>query len=88
MTARSLAPNGTLARPSGSSIAWQCRASAPVRGRMFDMADANRDGRVTAAEAQNAALQHFDRVDANRDGTISPEERQRAREQMRAQRRS
>ena len=59
-----------------------------LRGRMFDMADANRDGRLTAAEAQNAALQHFDRVDANRDGTITPEERQRARKQMRVQRRS
>ena len=56
-------------------------------GRMFDVADANHDGRVTLAEAQAAALAHFDRADLNHDGKITPEERQQAREQMRAQRR-
>jgi EF hand len=60
---------------------------AGLRGRMFDLADADRDGRVTMAEAQQAALQHFDRVDVNRDGTVTPEERRQAREQFRAQRR-
>ena len=57
-------------------------------GRMFDVADVNRDGRVTIVEAQNAALQRFDRMDVNRDGQISPEERRQMRQQMRAQRRS
>ena len=58
-----------------------------LRGRMFERADADRDGRVTIAEAQNAALQHFDRVDANRDGQITPEERRQMREQMRTRNR-
>lgn len=58
-----------------------------LRGRMFDLADGNRDGRVTIAEAQSAALQHFDRADANRDGQVTPEERRQMRQQMRAQHR-
>jgi Ca2+-binding EF-hand superfamily protein len=57
-------------------------------GRIFDMADANKDGRVTLAEAQQAALQHFDRADLNHDGTLTPEERSQSRQQMRAQPRS
>lgn len=52
-------------------------------GHMFEMADANKDGRVSLAEAQAAALQHFDMVDANRDGRISPEERMQMHERMR-----
>src|SRR5690349_24765266 len=55
-------------------------------GRMFEMADANRDGRVSLQEAQSAALQHFDMVDANRDGQVTPEERGQMRQQMRAHR--
>jgi hypothetical protein len=43
-------------------------------GKMFDMADANHDGRVTLPEAQAAALAHFDRADANHDGRITPDE--------------
>ncbi|MFL6854558.1 MAG: EF-hand domain-containing protein, partial [Sphingomicrobium sp.] len=54
-------------------------------GRMFEMADANRDGRVSLQEAQTAALQHFDMVDANRDGQITREERMQMRQRMRAQ---
>ena len=56
-------------------------------GHMFEMGDANRDGRVSLQEATGAALRHFDSADANRDGQISPEERQQMRQQMRAQRR-
>ncbi|SNT10777.1 EF hand [Sphingomonas laterariae] len=52
-------------------------------GRMFGMADADKDGKVTLAEATTARLQWFDKIDANKDGTISPEERQAARAQMR-----
>jgi hypothetical protein len=55
-------------------------------GRLFDMADSNRDGRVSLAEAQQAALQHFDRADLNHDGTLTREERQQAH-QLRQQRR-
>ena len=56
-------------------------------GGMLRRADADRDGRVSLAEAQNAALQRFDRVDLNRDGRITPDERQQMRQQ-RLQRRA
>lgn len=55
-----------------------------MEARMFTMADANKDGKVTEAEATAAALARFDRVDTNKDGTISDAERQAAREKMRA----
>ena len=57
-------------------------------GRLFDMADANRDGRVSMAEAQATALAHFDRADLNHDGRLTPEERQQSRQVMRMQRRA
>jgi Ca2+-binding EF-hand superfamily protein len=47
-------------------------------GRMFGMADLNKDGRVTLKEATQVALQHFDAADANHDGTLTPEERHAA----------
>ncbi len=55
-------------------------------GRMFEIADVNRDGRVSLQEAQTAALQHFDMMDANRDGQVTPEERAQMRQQMRGRR--
>jgi Ca2+-binding EF-hand superfamily protein len=55
--------------------------------RLFDLADANHDGRVSLAEAQATALAHFDRFDVNHDGRITPEERRQAHESMRGQRR-
>jgi Ca2+-binding EF-hand superfamily protein len=55
--------------------------------RAFAAMDADRDGRVALAEAQQAALQRFDRVDSNRDGSISPDERQAARAAFRERRR-
>ena len=57
-------------------------------GQLFDMADANRDGRVTMAEATAAAYRHFDMADANRDGQVSRDERMQLRQRMRAQRQS
>jgi len=54
--------------------------------RLFDMADANHDGRVSLAEAQAAALAHFDQADLNHDGKLTPEERRQAHEMMRGQR--
>ena len=56
-------------------------------GKMFTMADANKDGRVTLQEAQAAALQHFDTADANRDGQVTREERKQLHQRMRAQNR-
>jgi Ca2+-binding EF-hand superfamily protein len=44
--------------------------------RLFDMADVNRDGRVSREEAQHAMLQQFDAADANHDGVLTPDERQ------------
>jgi Ca2+-binding EF-hand superfamily protein len=55
-------------------------------GHMFDMADANRDGRVTMAEATAAAFRHFDMADANRDGQVTRDERMQMRQRMRAER--
>ena len=56
-----------------------------MHGKMFETADANRDGRVSLQEMTNAALQHFDAADANRDGKLTPEERMQMRKQRRAQ---
>ena len=50
--------------------------------RMIVMADTNRDGRITLAEAEALALQHFDRMDSNRDGRVTSEERRAARPMM------
>jgi Ca2+-binding EF-hand superfamily protein len=55
-------------------------------GRMFEMADANRDGRLTMPEATSAAYRHFDMADANRDGQISREERLQLRQRTRGAR--
>lgn len=49
-------------------------------GKMFDRADTNKDGRLSLAEAQQAALARFDAMDLNHDGTVTPEERQQARQ--------
>ena len=46
-------------------------------GHMFEMADANKDGRVSVQEATAAALQHFESADANRDGTVTRDEMER-----------
>lgn len=50
---------------------------------LFDRMDANKDGKVTLAEAEAGPLARFDKADANKDGTLTPEERQAARKAMR-----
>jgi Ca2+-binding EF-hand superfamily protein len=57
-------------------------------GHMFEMADANKDGRVTLQEATDAAVRHFDTADANRDGRITPDERRQIHRQMIEKRRA
>jgi Ca2+-binding EF-hand superfamily protein len=57
-----------------------------TESRMFDATDANKDGHITPAEMQQAALSRFDRLDLNHDGTISLEERQQARQLFKGQR--
>jgi Ca2+-binding EF-hand superfamily protein len=56
-------------------------------GRMIVMADTNKDGRITLAEAETMALQHFDQMDTNRDGQVTREERRAGRRIMIQQRR-
>ena len=51
-------------------------------GRMIVMADTNKDGRITLAEAETLALQHFDQMDTNKDGQVTPEERRAGRPMM------
>ena len=51
-------------------------------GHMIVMADTDKDGRITLAEAEAMALKHFDQMDANRDGRVTPEERRAARPMM------
>jgi Ca2+-binding EF-hand superfamily protein len=53
-----------------------------LRGHMFEMADANKDGRVSLQEATESAVRHFDMADANRDGRVTPEERRQMHRQM------
>lgn len=53
-----------------------------LRGHMFEMADANKDGRVSLQEATEAAVRHFDMADANRDGQVTPDERRQMHRQM------
>lgn len=47
-------------------------------GHLFEMADANHDGRVSLQEAEAAALAHFDKADLNHDAKITPDERVQA----------
>lgn len=58
--------------PGARTMRMQAMA---MHGRMFEDADANRDGRVSLDEMTTMALKHFDAADANRDGKLSPEER-------------
>ena len=51
-------------------------------GHMIAMADTDKDGRITLAEAEAMALQHFDKMDTNRDGQVTPEERRAGRPMM------
>ena len=46
---------------------------------MIVMADTDKDGKITQAEAEAMALQHFDRMDSNKDGQVTPEERRAGR---------
>ena len=57
-----------------------------LRGRMFEMADVNRDSRISLQEATAAAYRRFDMADANRDGQLTRDEHVQARQQMRTQR--
>jgi hypothetical protein len=51
-------------------------------GMMLDMADANKDGKLTEAELITTALAKFDKADANHDGVLSQAERMSAHRMM------
>ncbi len=51
-------------------------------GHMFEMADLNKDGRVSLKEATDSAARHFDMADTNHDGRITPDERKQMRMQF------
>ena len=62
-----------------------------VAGAMILMADNDKDGRISLAEATAGTLQHFDRIDTNRDGRLTPDERRAGRaiiREVRQQRRA
>jgi len=51
------------------------RAQAEERaGKMFDRMDANKDGKLDAADREARQQARFDRLDTNKDGSISREE--------------
>jgi hypothetical protein len=54
--------------------------------RMFERADADKDGRISIAEATARPLAMFDRADGNKDGIVTVEERRAAWQAVRAQR--
>ena len=62
------------------------RGSAIIR--QFGTADANKDGRVSLEEAQQAALGYFDTADINHDGVLTPVERRQASKAEHAKRKS
>jgi len=75
------------ARTSGALQFHRASMSRGFGGRMFDAADANKDGRISLAEAQQLALQHFDADDLNHDGILTPDERREARKLTRGKHR-
>lgn len=76
----------TPGQPGAMRMKMQRMGGGMFGGAMLRMADANRDGRVSLAEATSGALQHFDMADTNRDGRITPEERRAGRIMMREMR--
>ena len=70
----------------GPQMAMRGKRGGPGMGprEMLERADTNKDGAITLAEFQTAALAHFDAVDSNKDGTVSADERKAQHESMRA----
>ena len=55
------------------------------KGGMMMMADANKDGTITRAEADAAATAHFAKMDVNKDGKLDQADREAMRAQFKAQ---
>ena len=71
-------------RPGAKRMRMHRVSGGMVGGHLFNMADADKDGRVSLAEATTGAARHFDMMDGNRDGRITPEERRGKMRQMRS----
>lgn len=74
-------------RAQRGQLAARGQGRGMAGGRLFAMADLDRDGRVTLREATAGALSRFDRADRNRDGVLTRDERLQARQQVGLQRR-
>ncbi len=72
------APGEALGTAAGGMHRHGMMMGGGFGGHLFGMADANKDGRVSLAEAQAAALAHFDKADVNHDGKLTPDERAQA----------
>jgi Ca2+-binding EF-hand superfamily protein len=53
---------------------------------MFERMDANKDGKITKAEARQTSEERFKKVDTNKDNVITREEAKAAHEKMREER--
>ena len=73
---------GAPGAPGAKGMRMHRMGGMMMGGHMFDMADANKDGRVSLQEATDAAARHFDMADANRDGRVTPDERRQMHRQM------
>lgn len=80
-------PDGGSGAPGRHGMKMRMHRMGGFGGHLFEMADANHDGRVSLQEAETAAFAHFDRADLNHDGKITPEERRQAHQLMRGKHR-
>jgi Ca2+-binding EF-hand superfamily protein len=78
---------GAPGAPGEPGMKMRMHGMGGFGGHLFEMADSNRDGRVSLQEAEAAALAHFDKADLNHDGKITPEERQQAHQFRHGERR-
>ena len=80
-------PDGTPGMPPMPDMKRFHDMGARMHGHMFEMADANHDGKVSLQEMTAAALRHFDMADANHDGRITPDERMQMHQRMKEMKR-
>lgn len=67
---------------SSAALASVAFAHGHMRGQMFEQIDANKDGKVTLAEAKAAEKARFTAADTNKDGRLTTEELQAHRASM------
>ena len=80
-------PDSGPGAPGSPGMKMKMRGMGGFAGHLFEMADANHDGRVSLQEAEAAALAHFEKADVNHDGKLTPDERRQAHQLMRSERR-